>query len=200
MKSRYAPRILLPMLLLAAAFAGALWAAQSPGTRDAGNGPSGASTGLASSQKPDSGVPDTSQWPTASKGFEGVSVTYRHPAAWSADLTYCAPGADTQQPSGHLPARCASTDFLVGQKALDVGSIEGTPLTISGKSAVRRIVNSPSSVIVSQIYTVMVYDAGGAPIFGFSTQVGAGTDEATLATITGTLDAIAGTMQVEVSR
>jgi hypothetical protein len=204
MKSRFALRITLPLVLLAVAFAAVLLAGRDSDAalqaRAQNTGTGMPYVSFSDDEKPDSSAPDTSQWAAASMSLDGVSVTYRHPANWSPQLTYCAPGAKTGQEGGHLPAGCASTDFLVGQKAQDVGRIEGTPLKVGDMSAARLVESAPPSVVVSQIYTVMVYEESGAPLFGVSTLVGYDTDPATVGNITNTLDAIVGTMRVEVSR
>jgi hypothetical protein len=73
-------------------------------------------------------------------------------------------------------------------------------VTIGGKAARRFVDDRPVNVLVSRVYTTMVYDAAGTPLFGFTTQIGAGTDAATLDAITATLDTIAGTVKVEAGR
>ena len=95
--------------------------------------------------------------------------------------SYCAPGAgNNHKEGGHLPTGCASTDILVGQKARDTGRLSGSTLSIGGKTARRAIESHPANVLVSQVYTTMVYDAAGTPLFGFTTQIGPATDKATL--------------------
>jgi hypothetical protein len=143
---------------------------------------------------------DTSSWPAANGSVDGVSYTFRYPSTWNRHLIYCAPGAERDVEGGHLPSGCASTDVLVGQKAKDIGLLPGDSLTIGGKSARRLITDQSPNVLVSRIYTTMVYDAAGTPLFGFTTQIGAGTDQASLDAITATLDAMAGTIKVEARR
>jgi hypothetical protein len=198
MKSRFALRIALPMMLLALAFAAVLWVGRASGTDVAPR--SQASQPVSNVASGEKGAPDTSQWATASRNLEGVSISYRYPPGWSADLIYCAPGAETGQQTGHLPSGCVSTDLLVGPKAQDMGRIEGIPLSVDGKSAMRLVVSDPDSVLVSHIYTVMVYDVSGAPIFGISAQVGPDTGPSTLREITAALDGIVSTLRVEVTR
>jgi|GEM_PF-3268566 len=144
---------------------------------------------------PDAG--DISAWQASTATLEGVSYSYRYPPEWTASLTYCAPGSrGAGEEGGHLPAGCVSTDFLVGQKALDMGQLRGETLTINGKQAVKQLETHPASALVSRIYTVMVYGADGAPVFGFSSMIGASTDLPTQEAITATLDKIASTVQV----
>lgn len=143
---------------------------------------------------------DTSAWPVASGNVDGVSYTLRYPSTWNQHLIYCAPGAERDIEGGHLPTGCASTDILVGQKARDIGLLPGDALTIGGKSARRLVTDQSPNVLVSRVYTTMVYDAAGVPLFGFTTQIGAGTDQANLDAITATLDAMAGTIKVEARR
>jgi hypothetical protein len=81
-----------------------------------------------------------------------------------------------------------------------VGALSGNVLTIDGKSARRAISSNPANVLISQTYTVVVYSASGAPLFGFTTQVGAGTGRATLDAITAMLDTVASTIKVEAAR
>ena len=127
--------------------------------------------------------------------LEGVRYSYRYPPEWSSGLNYCAPGADKSE-EGHLPAGCVSTDILVGQKARDLGQLSGEPVTIDGKRAVRQVDTEPPNVLVSGIYTLLVYGNDGAPLFGFSAMVGANTDAATREGIMSTLDRVASTLKV----
>ncbi len=143
---------------------------------------------------------DVASWPVASGSVDGVAYSFHYPPAWNSSLIYCAPGVHSDIEGGHLPAGCASTDVLVGQKARDVGLLTGDTLTIGGKAARRFVDDRPANVLVSRVYTTMVYDATGTPLFGFTTQIGAGTDAATLDAITATLDTIAGTVKVEAGR
>jgi hypothetical protein len=203
MSSRFALKSLLPLLLLAAAGAVAALLAGPTLDVDAARRSRGGGTEatLPMAQAQYSNKSDTSQWATASGTVQGVSYSFRYPAGWGADLTYCAKGAEVGRSSGHLPPGCASTDFLAGQKALDAGSIaDGTPLVVDGKNALRFIDRKPSNVLVSQLYTVMVYDDNGQALFGFTTQVGYETDAATLGAITEALDGIVGTLRVGASR
>ena len=145
-------------------------------------------------------VADTASWPIATGRVDGVTYTFRYPPTWNADLLYCAPSMGVNKDGGHVPAGCASTDVLVGKKALDVGLLPGSAFTVNGKAARKQIESASPNVLVSQIYTSMVYDAAGAPLFGFTTQIGAGTSKATRDAITADLDAMAGTIQVEAQR
>ncbi len=143
---------------------------------------------------------DTLLWPVASGNVEGVTYSFHYPTNWTSSLLYCAPISSNKnsKEGGHLPTGCASTDILVGQKAIDIGRIaSGSTLIIDGKSARRSIQTHPANDLVSQVYTTMVYSASGTPLFGFTTQVGPATDRATLDAITAALDAMAGTIQVE---
>ena len=87
--------------------------------------------------------------------------------------------------------------MLVGQKAKDVGQLSGESLTINGKRAIRHIESDPPSGMASRIYTVLVYDADGMPLFGFSTSIGPGTSVEAQEKITSMLNEIAGTITVE---
>ena len=147
----------------------------------------------------------TDTWPLAEGSIDGVRYSYRYPPGWTADLTYCVPGAKPgAEEDGHLPAGCVSTDFLVGQKALDVaqlldnGSVRGNPGS-SGKSVVTHIERDPPNVLVSRIYTVLVYESG-APVFGFSSMIGANTEAAAQDEITTMLNGVVSTLNVERSR
>jgi hypothetical protein len=144
-------------------------------------------------------VGDTSSWEIVERTVGDLTYSYKYPAGWSADLAYCAPGAARNAGSNELPARCAATDMLVGQKAKDVGTLRGgnvTNLVIDGKQATRQLVDNPRNGMASSIYTVMLYDGTGAPLMGFSTSIGPGTDTATQNNITATLDMIAATLTV----
>jgi hypothetical protein len=141
----------------------------------------------------------TASWGTTQRTHADLTYSYRYPAGWSADLAYCAPGAARTAGSNELPARCASTDILVGQKAKDVGTLRGgnlTNLVIDGKQAARQLDDNPRNGMASRIYTVMLYDGTGVPLVGFSTSIGPGTDDATKNNITATLDKIATTLTV----
>ncbi len=140
---------------------------------------------------------DTASWNTEQRTAGDVTYSYKYPAGWTPELTYCVPGAGRNAIGNELPARCAATDILVGQKALDVGTLRGgnmTNLTIDNKQAMRQVDSKPRNGMASLIYTVMIYDATGAPLVGFSTSVGPGTDQATQNNITATLDKIAATL------
>lgn len=139
---------------------------------------------------------DVSTWKQVTRTHEGVTYSYRYPPGWTADLAYCAPGAARTMTGGELPARCASTDILVGQKAADVATIQGENISLSGKQAVKQVNKEPRNGIASRIYTVIVFDAAGGPLVGFSTSIGPGTDEATQNNITAILDQVAGTLVV----
>ena len=144
---------------------------------------------------------DTASWPVASGSVDSVTYSFHYPPTWNASLLYCAPGAgNNHKEGGHLPTGCASTDILVGQKARDTGRLSGSTLSIGGKTARRAIESHPANVLVSQVYTTMVYDAAGTPLFGFTTQIGPATDKATLDAITATLDTMASTIKVEARR
>ena len=112
------------------------------------------------------------------------------------DLSYCAPGAARSASGSQLPARCTSTDILVGQKARDVGTLTGQNITLDGKQAIKQIDRSPRNGQAELIYTVLVYDPSGAPLAGFSTSIGPGTDAATTNNIVSVLTRLAGTLVV----
>lgn len=140
-----------------------------------------------------------SSWTTTRRTTGNLTYSYSYPGGWTADLAYCAPGAARTASSNELPARCASTDILVGQKARDVGTLTGgevSNLTINGMQAVRQVNSTPRNLMASRIYTVMIYDGTGAALLGFSTSIGPGTDEATQNNITATLDKIAATLTI----
>jgi hypothetical protein len=132
----------------------------------------------------------------------GVKYSFRYPSpTWTADLTYCGPEAQSDAKdvgSGFgIPAGCAVTDILVGQKIKDVGQLSGESMTINGKRAIRHIESTPRSGMASRIYTVLVYGTDGMPLFGFSTSIGPGTTVEAQEKITSTLNEIAGTITVE---
>ena len=137
---------------------------------------------------------DVSTWKQVTRTAEGVTYSYRYPPGWTAELSYCAPGAARTMTGGELPARCASTDILVGQKAADVATIQGENISLSGKQAVKQVNKEPRNGMASRIYTVVVFDAAGGPLMGFSTSIGPGTDDATQNNITAMLDQVAGTL------
>jgi hypothetical protein len=139
---------------------------------------------------------DVSTWKQVTRTAEGVTYSYRYPPGWTAELSYCAPGAARTMTGGELPARCASTDILVGQKVADVATIQGENISLSGKQAVKQVNKEPRNGMASRIYTVIVFDAAGGPLMGFSTSIGPGTDDATQNNITAMLDQVAGTLTV----
>jgi hypothetical protein len=139
---------------------------------------------------------DVSTWSQVTHTTGSTTYSYRYPPGWTADLSYCAPGAARTASGSQLPARCASTDILVGQKARDVGTLTGENITLSGKQAVKQIDRSPRNGQAELIYTVLVYDPSGAPLAGFSTSIGPGTDPATMNNILSMLNQIAGTFVV----
>jgi hypothetical protein len=139
---------------------------------------------------------DVSTWKQVTRTGGGVTYSYRYPPGWTAELAYCAPGAARTMTGGELPARCASTDILVGQKAADVATIQGENISLNGKQAVKQINKEPRNGMASRIYTVIVFDAAGGPLMGFSTSIGPGTDDATQNNITAMLDQVAGTLTV----
>jgi hypothetical protein len=148
---------------------------------------------------PNGGAPapgGTASWKTVQRSAGGVTYSYRYPPGWAADLSYCAPGAARTASGNELPARCASTDILVGQKAKDMGNLTGFSVTINGKQAIKQIDDNPRNGMASRIYTLLVYDATGIPLVGFSTSIGPGTDEATRNSVTATLDKVAATLVV----
>ncbi len=139
---------------------------------------------------------DVSSWPAVRHTTEGTTYSYHYPAGWTPDLSYCAPGAARSASGSQLPARCAATDILVGQKARDVGTLSGQNITLSGKQAVKAIDRAPRNGQAEVIYTVIVYDPSGVALAGFSTSIGPGTDAATITNIISMLDQIAGTLAV----
>jgi hypothetical protein len=139
---------------------------------------------------------DVSTWSQVSHTTGGTTYSYRYPPGWTPDLSYCAPGAARSASGSQLPARCTSTDILVGQKARDVGTLTGQNITLNGKQAVKQIDRAPRNGQAELIYTVLVYDPSGAPLAGFSTSIGPGTDAATTNNIVSALDQIAGTLVV----
>jgi hypothetical protein len=139
----------------------------------------------------------TSSWAAHRRTLDGVTFSYRYPPGWSEDLVYCASDARKDAHEGHLHPGCATTDILVGQKARDVGQLSGETLTIDGKRAVRQLVTQPPNVLTARIYTLMVYAPDGAPLFGFSSFIGAGTGKAAQEAITAALDDVASTLEVE---
>src|SRR6478609_9302091 len=56
----------------------------------------------------------SNSWPVVERTANGLTYSYRYPGGWTADLFYCAPGAARSASGNELPARCASTDILVG--------------------------------------------------------------------------------------
>jgi hypothetical protein len=139
---------------------------------------------------------DVSTWKQVTRTAGAITYSYRYPPGWTAELAYCAPGAARTMTGGELPARCASTDILVGQKAADVATIQGENISLNGKQAVKQINKEPRNGMASRIYTVIVFDAAGGPLMGFSTSIGPGTDDATQNNITVMLDQVAGTLTV----
>jgi hypothetical protein len=139
---------------------------------------------------------DTADWKTSQRTAGTLTYSYLYPAGWTADLSYCTAGSAMNGTSNELPAGCVSTDILLGQKAADLGTLSGDSLTINGKQAVRQITDNPRNTMASRIYTLMLYDATGAPLVGFSSSIGPGTDEATQNNITNMLDRIAATLTV----
>lgn len=138
-------------------------------------------------------------WPSVERTANGLTYSYRYPGGWTADLFYCAPGAARTASGNELPARCASTDILIGQKAKDIVPLRGGTLTnliIDEKQAQKQIDDHPRNGMASRIYTVMIFDGTGQPLMGFATSIGPGTDTATQNNITATLDAIAATLTV----
>jgi len=140
---------------------------------------------------------DVSTWPQISHTTGGTSYSYRYPPGWTSDLSYCAPGAARNASRTLLPARCASTDILVGQKAKDLGTLKGNNITLDGKQAIKEVDRAPRNGQAELIYTVLVYDPSGAPLAGFSTSIGPGTDAATVTNIVSMLDQITSTLVVD---
>jgi len=161
-----------------------------------------ASQATATSGQPSAGDPgtappaDTASWSQASHTVGGTTYSYSYPPGWTPDLSYCAPGAARNASGSVLPAGCASTDILVGQKARDVGTLTGDNITIDGKQAIKQVNRAPRNGQAELIYTVLVYDPSGTPVAGFSTSIGPGTNTATINSIVATLDQIAGTLAV----
>jgi hypothetical protein len=153
-------------------------------------------------EQPSGGIPkatspaDTAGWSQVSRTASGTIYSYHYPPGWTPDLSYCAPGAGRNASGSVLPAGCASTDILVGQKAKDVGTLTGDNITINGKQAIKQINRAPRNGQAELIYTVLVYDPSGTPLAGFSTSIGPGTETATINNIVATLDQIAGTLAV----
>jgi hypothetical protein len=140
---------------------------------------------------------DVSTWPKVSYTTAGTSYSYRYPPGWTPDLSFCAPGAARNASGTLLPARCASTDILVGQKAKDLGTLKGDNITLGGKQAIKEIDRAPRNGQAELIYTVLVYDPSGTPLAGFSTSIGPGTDAATITNIVSMLDRITSTLVVD---
>lgn len=140
---------------------------------------------------------DVSTWPQVSHTTGGTSYSYRYPPGWTPDLSYCAPGAARNASGTLLPARCASTDILVGQKAKDLGTLKGNNITLDGKQAIKQVDRAPRNGQAELIYTVLVYDPSGIPLAGFSTSIGPGTDAATVTNIVSVLDQITSTLVVD---
>ncbi len=140
---------------------------------------------------------DVSTWPQVSHATGGTSYSYRYPPGWTPDLSYCVPGAARNASGTLLPARCASTDILVGQKAKDLGTLKGNNITLDGKQAIKQIDRAPRNGQAELIYTVLVYDPSGTPLAGFSTSIGPGTDAATVTNIVSMLDQITSTLVVD---
>jgi hypothetical protein len=203
---------LLPLLSLALSACGAPTAVPKPAPVPTAaslipNTPGLAPNPLATTQKPSdpsagtgTGISapgaDVSTWSRMSRTTGGTAYSYRYPPGWTPDLSYCAPGAARSASGSQLPARCTSTDILVGQKARDVGTLTGQNTTLNGKQAIKQIDRSPRNGQAELIYTVLVYDPSGTPLAGFSTSIGPGTDTATTNNIVSTLDQIAGTLVV----
>ncbi len=142
------------------------------------------------------GLPDRSNWTKVQQSSEGVTYSYSYPPGWKAGLSYCIAGANIGSAGGDLPAGCVSTDLLVGAKAQSMGQIAGDALTIGGLHAIKQVDASPRSGLAASIYTLLVYSDAGAPLFGFSSSIGRGTDAATQQAITATLDQIASTIAI----
>lgn len=172
-----------------------------PGSSESGLGSDGAAVAslpYAAAVSASQGKVDSSMWPVARGTLDGVTYNFKYPADWSEGLTYCAPGAaKAGEGEAHLPTGCVSTDFLAGKKARDVGRIAGEALDVGGKTGVRMIESAPSNVLVSRVYTLMVYESDGAPLFGLVTMVGPDTSRAVQEEITASLDAVAATLRVE---
>ena len=176
---------------------------QSPGTsQPQGGGNPGSSLRNLPAVTQATPSPMRAGWGKSRQAVGNITYSFEYPPTdWTADLSYCAPEA-TKGESGHfdIPAACAVTEILVGQKARDLGQLPGQPLTINGKRSIKHVDTKPKSDLASRIYTVMVYDDDGTPLFGFSTSIGRGTHVERQEMITADLDLIAGTVSVERSR
>lgn len=141
---------------------------------------------------------DSSTWAVAQGTLDGVTYSYKYPVGWSESLTYCAPGAaKAGEGEAHLPKGCVSTDFLVGKKARDVGRVNGDALDVNGRAAVRVVDTEPPNVLVSRVYTLMVYGSDESALFGFVTMIGPDTERAVQDEVTAKLDEVAATLRVE---
>lgn len=135
-------------------------------------------------------------------GADGTSLSYRYPPTWTQDLTYCPSAKNTNQGLGsHLPAGCASTDFLFGQKVKDVASgikpSQSKAVIAGGKQMVTQVDTPIDTSKASSTFTMLVYDESNTPISGFVTYIGPGTSDADSRAILATLDGIASTVTVE---
>ena len=141
---------------------------------------------------------DSSSWPLAQGTLDRVVYSFKYPVGWSESLTYCAPGAaKAGEGEAHLPTGCVSTDFLGGKKARDVGRINGDTFNVNGKAALRAVDTAPHNVLVSRVYTLMVYESDGSALFGLVTMVGPNTSQAIQNDIAAKLDEVAATLRVE---
>lgn len=142
----------------------------------------------------------SAEWPRKSMAATGgVSYSYSYPPDWSADLVYC---PNSKQGMGsHLPAGCAGTDFLFGQKAQDVNlglkSASSKRLVVAGKQAIKQVDTPFDSSKAARTYTILVYGNDGAPVFGFVTYIGPGTSQADQMAILANLDSVAASLAVE---
>lgn len=140
------------------------------------------------------------EWPHKSiAATGGVSYSYSYPPDWSSDLVYCP--TSKQAMGSHLPAGCASTDFLFGQKAQDVNlglkPASSKRLVVAGKQAVKQVDTPFDSSKAARTYTMLVYGNDSAPVFGFVTYIGPGTSQADQTAILASLDSVAASLVVE---
>lgn len=210
--SRYRVMFLLPTLLVAALWlAGCQASPQATQPEPGGKAPLNTSLPnppavgepTATSLPRGKGTPsalDTSLWTLSEGTLQGVRYSFRYPpdGEWQANLSYCAPEAkDLSKNGSNLSGGCASTDILVGQKARDVGQLVGREMLLNGKRAVKEIDIRPRNSSLARMYTVLLYDVDGAPLFGFSTAIGYGTTGERRQWITDRLEGVASTLTAE---
>lgn len=146
-------------------------------------------------------VDSTAEWPTyQGKTHDGLVFSFKYPASLSwqgSPFHYCL--VQPTEISGFaVPPGCVTMDIIGRQSAMVLKTqISGETISVAGHRAIREIQDKSETSLGERIYTTLLCDKEGEPVFSVVAYFGIGTDSSTLDSLTQIVDQVLSTVQFQ---